>query len=190
MNCGPRSILIYVRCRRISIQCKILRDRFFAIAFFWNVCSQLQLMRFVPLVFCISKESDRKKSIAQHCALYGNPPLSTLFEEFHYLAEKHFRIFCTFCIYCFIIFIWRWGIWTLNFLLRGAFEDIFCTGGGEFDQSNFKKFKFLGSARWGMLKFRIDRYIRANNNRSHSGFMRPVWTQGVTGRISVHAVLN
>ena len=31
----------------------------------------------------------------------------------------------------------------------GPFEDIFCTGGGEFDQSNFKKFKFPGSARGG-----------------------------------------
>jgi hypothetical protein len=38
----------------------------------------------------------------------------------------------------------------LNFLLQWpAFEDIFCTGGGEFDQSNFKKFKFPGSARGG-----------------------------------------
>jgi hypothetical protein len=27
---------------------------------------------------------------------------------------------------------------------NGAFEDFFCTGGGEFDQSNFKKFKFPG----------------------------------------------
>ena len=35
----------------------------------------------------------------------------------------------------------------------------FCTGGGKFDQSNFKKFKFPGSARGVMLKFRIDRYI-------------------------------
>ena len=40
-----------------------------------------------------------------------------------------------------------------------VFEDIFCTGGGKFDQSNFKKFKFPGSARGVMLKFRIDRYI-------------------------------
>jgi hypothetical protein len=41
---------------RISIQCKMSQDRFFAIAFFWNV----------RLTVCISKESDRKKSIAQH----------------------------------------------------------------------------------------------------------------------------
>ena len=42
--------------------------------------------------------------------------------------------------------------------LKTFFED---KGGGEFDQSNFKKFKFPGSARGGggMLKFRIDRYI-------------------------------
>jgi hypothetical protein len=40
-----------------------------------------------------------------------------------------------------------------------VFEDIFCTGGGKFDQSNLKKFKFPGSARGIMLKFRIDRYI-------------------------------
>ena len=35
--------------------------------------------------------------------------------------------------------------------------------GGEFDQSNFKKFKFPGSAReGGMLKFRTDRYINVS----------------------------
>ena len=48
-----------------------------------------------------------------------------------------------------------------NFLYDGgAFEHIFCPGGGEFEKSDFKKFKFPASARGGMLKFRIDRYIR------------------------------
>ena len=34
----------------------------------------------------------------------------------------------------------------------GAFEDTFCTGGGEFDQSNFKKFKFPESVRGGHVE--------------------------------------
>jgi hypothetical protein len=39
----------------------------------------------------------------------------------------------------------------------GVFEDIFCTEGGEFDHSNFKKYKFPVSAGGGgMLKFQID----------------------------------
>jgi hypothetical protein len=98
--------------------------------------------------------------VLQNCLKMLNLHKVSKLSEFRYLAEIHFRIFCTFCIYCFIIFIWRWGIWTLNFLLQWGICRHFCTGGGEFDQSNFKKFKFPGSARGGgMLKFRIDRYI-------------------------------
>jgi hypothetical protein len=60
------------------------------------------------------------RSVLQNCVkLLNFHKVSKLFKWISlYLAEKHFRIFCTFCIYCFIIFIWRWGIWTLNFLLQ------------------------------------------------------------------------
>ena len=59
--------------RRISgIQCKMLRDRLFAIAFFWNTNSQAEQISLAV----VSKDSDRKKSIAQHFTLNaGNPPL-------------------------------------------------------------------------------------------------------------------
>ena len=34
-------------------------------------------------------------------------------------------------------------------MTMGAFEQIFCPGGGEFEKPDFKKFKFLASARGG-----------------------------------------
>jgi hypothetical protein len=58
--------------RLISIQCKISRDQLFAITFFWNTFSQPDPLR---LIACISKESDRKMSIARHFALNENQPL-------------------------------------------------------------------------------------------------------------------
>jgi hypothetical protein len=48
------------------------------IAFFWNVCSQLQLMRFVPLDCLYFKRKRSQKSIAQYFALNRNPPLLVL----------------------------------------------------------------------------------------------------------------
>ena len=42
-------------------------------------------------------------------------------------------------------------------LIGGAFEQLFCPEGKEFDRSNLQKFKRPGVARGGMLKFRIDR---------------------------------
>jgi hypothetical protein len=48
--------------RRISIRCKMSHYRLFAIAFFWNACSQLQLMRFVPL-HCLYLKSKRSQKV-------------------------------------------------------------------------------------------------------------------------------
>lgn len=61
----------------------------------------------------------------------------------------------------FIIFIYEGGAFERLISCYGrAFEHIFFAGDGGFEKSNFKKFKFPGSARGGgMLKFRIDRYI-------------------------------
>jgi hypothetical protein len=54
-----------------SVEIKKSRDRLFAITFFSNACSQPHPLR---LIACISKESGRKKSIAQLFPLNGNPP--------------------------------------------------------------------------------------------------------------------
>ena len=61
--------------RRISIQCKMSHYRSFAIAFFWNACSQLQLMRFVPL-HCLYLK--RKRSQKVDPATFGTEWKSSL----------------------------------------------------------------------------------------------------------------
>ena len=48
-------------------------------------------------------------------------------------------------------------------LIGGAFEQLFCPEGREFERSNLQKFKCPGVARGGMLKFRIDRCISLGN---------------------------
>jgi hypothetical protein len=71
-KCRVHSRMARVAFRPISIQCKISRDQLFAISFFWNAFSEPDPL---CLIACISKESDRKMSIARHFALNGNPPL-------------------------------------------------------------------------------------------------------------------
>ena len=49
----------------------------------------------------------------------------------------------------------------ISVLVGGAFEQLFCPDGREFEQANLQKFKCPGGggARGGMLNFRIDRRI-------------------------------
>ena len=80
---NSRRCIVHCRNKRwgISIQCKMSRDRFFAIDFFSNVLNQADLLRLVPLDCFYFKRKRLQEVDRATFALSGNPPLVSLLPD-------------------------------------------------------------------------------------------------------------
>jgi hypothetical protein len=93
----------------------------------------------------------------------------------------NFHIFCTFCIYCFLIFIWRWGIWMLNFLLQWGIWRHILHRGWRIWSIKFQKVQIPGVGPGGMVKFQIDLYIHNAHCSNYNSNVQEI-QQSTTGQ--------